>query len=216
MNKTSLLCAALAISACIGHAATITVALPNDNNYAGHSLSPRFGTYINFDNLTPFSQVATNAYASVGVQSISSTSAGNPLFAYPYSSQTAPNYISTASSVTGGITITLNNLVNIIGIGVLESDGLPDTLQVLGASGNVLGSFTETVPMNGNTPFNAYYVLQDTNQDIKSLVISSAAGNFGVDDLQFAPEPLNLTLIAGGLVFLGLAGMRKSKSNLQA
>ncbi len=209
MNKTLFLTTALAISACLCHATTLTVASPNDNNYAGDNLSPRFGTYINFDNLTPFSQVATDTYAAQGVQSISSNTS-NPLFAYPYSSQSAPNYLSTALALTGGLTIALDRTVNIIGIGILESDGFSDTLKALGATGNVLGSYSVTVPGTGNTPFNAYYVISDTTEDIKSLVISSANGSFGVDDLQFAPEPLNVALVAvGGLLLLGLARIRK-------
>jgi hypothetical protein len=123
-----------------------------------------------------------------------------------------------AGGITGGITITFSNSVNIVGIGVQESDGLPDTLTALGTGGNVLASFTETIPGAGQspTPFVAYYVINDTTADIRSLVISSAAGNFGVDDLQFAPEPLNLTLVAGGLLFLGLVGARKMKASNQA
>ncbi len=212
MKKMFFLSGALAISACICQATTITVASANDNNYAGDKLSPRFGVYVNFDSLTPFTQVAPNAYASVGVQSISSNTANNPLFAYPYSSQSAPNYLSTASAVTGGITITLTNLVDIIGIGVSESDGAADTITAEGAAGNVLGTYTETVPIDGRTPFNAYYVIRDTGVDIKSLVISSGSGNFGVDDLQFAPEPLSLALAGGGLLLVVLARMRKKAS----
>jgi hypothetical protein len=42
-------------------------------------------------------------------------------------------------------------------------------------------------------------------------LISSANGSFGVDDLQFAPEPLNLALLGlGGLLLLGLARIRKA------
>lgn len=214
MKKTLLLCSALAVSASLSYATTLTVGSPNDNNYAGDALSPRFGVYINFDNLTPYSQVAPGAYASTGVQSIASNNASDPLVAYPYSSQSAPNFISTQDGY-GGITITLDNLVNIIGIGILESDGASDTLEALGATGNVLGSFSVTVPTSGSTPFNAYYVLEDTSQDIKSLVISSSAGNFGVDDLQFAPEPFDLSLVGGGLLLLGLLRARKTKKSAQ-
>lgn len=211
MKKSLLLSTALAISACVSQATTLTVASPNDNNYAGKVLSPRFGTYINFDTLTPNGQVAANAYASLGVQSISSNTSANPLFAYPYSSQSAPNYLSTASAVTGGITITLANLVNSIGIGILAGDGATETLQALGANGNVLGSFAVVVPSTGGTPFNGYYLLQDPSEDIKSLVISSTTGAFGIDDLQFAPEPLNLTLVGGGLLLFGMVRSRRKK-----
>ena len=210
MKNLFFLSTALALSACFCQATTITVASPNDNNYAGDTLSPRFGTYINFDSLTPNTALSATAYAVMGVQSITSNSASNPLMVYPYSSQSAPNYIATASN-SGGLTITLNNLVNIIGIGVLAGDGNPETLTALGATGNVLGTYSETVPSTGNTAFNAYYVITDTTMDIKSLVVSSAAGQFGVDDLQFAPEPLNITLVGGGLLLLALGRLRRNK-----
>ncbi len=222
MKKTLLLNAALMVSACFCQGATLTVGSPSFNPLNDVNLSPTFGTYINFDNLAEFGTVAANAYAARGVQSITSNTANNPLVAYPFSFQSAPNELTTSSGVaggaTGGITITFSNLVNIVGIGVEESDGLPDTLTVLGASGNVLASFTETVALSSPTPFNAYYVISDTTNDIRSLVISSAAGNFGVDDLQFAsvPEPLNLTMVAGGLLLLGLVKARKMKASNQA
>ncbi len=227
MKKALLLNAALMVSACFCQGATITVGTPNYNPLVGVTLAPRFGTYINFDNLPGFSTVAPNAYAALGVQSITSNTAGNALIADPFSLQSAPNSLTTASAVagraTGGITITFSNPVNTVGIGLLESDGLPDTLTVLGASGNVLGAFTVTVPLSSPTPFAAYYVISETTADIRSLVISSAAGNFGIDDLQFAsgpsnpiPEPANLTLLAGGLLFLSLLRARKMKAVNQA
>ncbi len=219
MKKTFLLNAALMASACFCSGATLTVGSPNFNALTGVTLSPTFGTYINFDNLPAFGMVAADAYARQGVQSITSNTVNDPLTAYPFSLQSAPNELTTLSGqsggITGGITITFSNLVNIVGIGVFESDGLPDTLTVSGPSGNMLASFTETVPSSSPTPFNAYYVISDTTNDIRSLTISSAAGNFGVDDLQFAPEPLNLTLVGGGLLFLGLLRARQMKRRKQ-
>ena len=216
MKKKFFLTTALAFSACLCQATTLTVGSPNDNNYAGDTLSPRFGTLINFDNLTPYTTVASNAYASLGVSSLTSNSASDPLYVYPYSSQSAPNFLSTEDG-SGGLTITFANSVNVVGIGILAGDGNPEVLEALGATGNILGSYTETVSVSGKTPANAYYVISDTTSDIKSLMITSAAGTFGVDDLQFAPEPLNLALVGvGGLLLLGLARVRKSKASSQA
>lgn len=209
MKKSLLLCTGLAFVACISHAATLTTGSPNDNNYAGAKLTPAFGTYINFDNLNPFSQVASDAYSPLGVQSMSSNDATDPLVVIPYSAQSSPNYLSTTSG-TGGLTITLSKMVNIIGIGLLQSDGVSDTLQALDGMGNILGSYTVTVPLDGNTPFNNYYVINDSSEDIKSLIISSS-GSFAVDDLQFAPEPLNVILVPVGLILFGLAS-RKLRS----
>ena len=220
LKQTLFINVALIVSACFCQGATLTFGSPNFNPLTGVTLSPRFGTYINFDKLTPFSTVAANAFAGQGVQSITSNTANDALIAYPVSSESAPNLLETATAVaggiTGGITITFSNPVNIVGIGVQESDGLPDTLAVQGASGNVLASFSETVPLSSASPYVAYYVISDTTADIKSLVISSAAGNFGIDDLQFAPEPLNVTLVAGGLLLLGLFRARKMKATNQA
>lgn len=228
MKKTLLLNAAVLISAWLCQGATITDGTPNYNPLVGVALAPLFGTYINFDNLAAFGTVAPNAYAAQGVQSIASNTAGNPLVAEPFSLQSAPNSLTTDSALAGGatgrITITFSSLVNMIGIGLLGSDGLPATLTVLGASGNSLGSFTVTVPLSSATPFAAYYVISETSASIRSLVIGSAAGNFGIDDLQFTsgpsseiPEPSNLTMAAGGLLLLGLLTMRSaSRSRAQA
>jgi hypothetical protein len=208
MKNTLLLTAGLAISACLCQATTLTIGSPNDNNYAGDTLSSAFGMLINFDNLTPFSTVASNAYAAQGIASLTSSSTADPLTVYPYSSQSAPNYLSTQDGY-GAITITFTNPVSIVGIGVLESDGDSDVLTATNASGTVLATYGETVPLIGATAFNAYYVIRDTTSDIKSLTISSAAGNFGVDDLQFAPEPLNFALVGGGLGLLALLRSHK-------
>jgi hypothetical protein len=195
--------------ASVCHATTLTVATPNDADN-GTTLSPKFGILINFDNQTPFSTLASNAYASAGVQSIASTQSSNPLTVYPFSSQSAPNYVSTAN-FGGGMTVTLTNLTNIIGIGVSESDGSPLSLSALGATGNTLGTFNVTVPSGGNTPFNAYYILQDPTNDIKSLQLI-AGGQFAVDDIQFAPEPVSFLLGGAGLLLLGLVNLRRRRA----
>ena len=209
MIKKLLLGSALLGIASLCNATTITVGTPNDADN-GTKLSPQFGISINFDNLTPFSAVSSNAYASMGVQSLVSNSSSDPLYVYPYSSQSAPNYLSTQDGL-GGLTITFTNLTNIVGIGVLESDGGTVTLEALGASGNMLGSFNEVVSSTGNTPYNAYYILQDPTNDIKSFEITST-GAFAVDDLQFAPEPTSFLLGGAGLGLLGLLRLRRRRA----
>ena len=185
----------------LAQATTLVTGSPNDNNVAGATLTVHTGTtLVNFDNLTPLSTVASNALASFGVQSITSTSTSNPLEAFPFSSQSAPNYISTQSG-TGGILISFTHPTNNVGIGILESDGVSDTIEALDASNNILGSFTVTVPTTGKTPYNGYWALVDPTQDIKSFEILST-GKFGIDDLQFAPEPANLFLAGAGVLFL--------------
>lgn len=193
----------------LSHATTLVVGTPNDADN-GTALSPRFGILINFDDQTPFTALAANAYASSGVQSITSTQSVNPLAVYPFSSQSAPNDVSTTNQF-GGLTVTLNSVTNIIGIGVLESDGSPLTIAALGATGNTLGLFSVTVPSTGNTPDNAYYILEDPTNDIKSLQLISG-GQFAVDDIQFAPEPVSFALAGAGLVLLGLVRARRNKA----
>ena len=208
MKRIFLIGTALFALVSLSQATTLVVGTPNDADN-GTVLAPRFGVLINFDDLTPFTSVASNAYASSGVQSITSTQATNPLLVYPFSSQSAPNYVSTTNQF-GGLTVTLNSLTNILGIGVLESDGSPLSIAALGATGNTLGIFSVTVPTTGNTPYNAYYILEDATNDIKSLQLISG-GQFGVDDLQFAPEPISFALAGAGLALLGLARARRKR-----
>jgi hypothetical protein len=212
MKKIILIASALVALATFCPATTLTVGTPNDADN-GTALSPKFGIDINFDNLTPFTNLSSNAYATSGVQSIVSTQAANPLVVYPFSSQSAPNFVSTTNEF-GGLTVTLANLTNIIGIGVLESDGSPLSIAALGATGNTLGIFSVTVPTTGNTPFNAYYILQDPTNDIKALQVISG-GQFGVDDLQFAPEPITFLLAGAGLVLFGFLRVRRGKGATQ-
>lgn len=209
MTKKLLVGSALFAIASFCNATTVTVGTPNDADN-GTVLSPKFGILINFDNLTPFTTVASNAYASQGVSSIASNNSANPLTAFPFSSQSAPNYVSTASG-TGGLTITFTNPTNVAGIGVLESDGGTVTLEALGASNNLLGSFNEVVPTTGNTAYNAYYILQDPTNDIKSFEVIST-GTFAVDDLQFAPEPVTFVLGGSGLGLLALLRLRRRRA----
>ena len=210
MKKISLLSIVFIASVSLSQATTLITGSPNDNNVAGATLNVHTGSIlVNFDNLTPFSTLASNALTSSGIQSIASTSSSNPLEVFPYSSQSAPNYVSTQSG-TGGILITLASLTNNVGIGILESDGLSDTIEALGASNNVLASYTVTVPLSGKTPYNGYWALVDPTQDIKAFEIISS-GQFGIDDLQFAPEPGNLLLIATGAIFLAVVCLRRKR-----
>lgn len=83
MIKQALLTGAMLTPATLCHAITLTVGTPNytDN---GTTLSPQFGILINFDDQTPFSTLASTAYAAKGVQSIASNNSSDPLTVYPY------------------------------------------------------------------------------------------------------------------------------------
>jgi hypothetical protein len=198
---TSALMLALAIP---GFATTLAVGTPNT---FGGGLTPTFGTLVNFDALTPLSTFVSSTYSSVGLASISNS--GSPLLVLPFSSQTPPNYLSTGSSdnYAGNITFTFTNPTSRAGFGISEDGTTPVTLTAFGASGNVLGTFTETVP---STTFNAYYVLSDPSFDIKSISVS-APQNLAIDDVQFStvPEPSTMALLAGGMAFLVVSVRRR-------
>lgn len=214
MKKTLILGSALIALASLSNAApTISMGTPNEADYSpSNTLSPQFGTLINFDSLTPYTTLASNQFASVGVTSIASTNASDPLMVYPYSSQSAPFFVST-SDYMGGLTVTLAKATNIMGIGVEESDGNPVTIEALGATGNVLATFSETIGQTGNTADNAYFVVRDTTNDIQGLeVVATTGSTFGVDDVQFAPEPVSFVLAGSGLGLFGLLRLRRRKA----
>jgi hypothetical protein len=194
----------------IARASTITIGTPN---FYGAGLSPTFGTLINFDSLTPLSTVSPTVFSAEGVQSIDNSPSAFPLLVLPYSQQSPPNELSTgaADSYAGDITITFSSPTDEVGIGIAEDGTTPATLTVYGVSGNVLGSFIETVP---STTYNAYYVISDPTDDIKSFAIS-AAQNLAIDDLQFVPtvipEPADVTFAAVGLALLAGIWRRKAR-----
>jgi hypothetical protein len=157
------------------------------------------------------STVSSGAFTSAGIQSIVNNPGTVPLIALPLSQQSPPNELSTgaADNYAGDITITFGGLSNEVGVGIAEDGSTPTTLTVFGISGNVLGSFVETVP---STTFNAYYVISDPTFDINALEIN-ASQNLAIDDVQFTlvPEPASLLLAAVGLTLL--AGFRRRKAH---
>ena len=192
-----------------GFAVTISVGTPNT---FGTGLTPSFGTLVNFDNLAPLSAVSPTAYSSAGIASLVNGPASEPLLALPNSTQSPPNYITTGASdsYAGNITLTFTNLTSQAGFGISGDGMTPVTLTAYGASGNVLGSFTEIVP---STTYNAYYVLADTAFDIKSVSLT-AAQNLAIDDVQFSvvPEPTTFALAAVSIAALSLRRMRNRRA----
>jgi hypothetical protein len=199
-------CGAVFLLSPLAMADTITVGTPNSY---GSGLSPTFGTLVNFDSLTPLSTVSSTAFLAEGVLSITNNPGSNPLIALPYSQQSPPIEIGTDGSdnYAGDITITFVNTQSEVGIGIGEDGSTQTTLTAYGATGNVLGNFIETVP---SSTFNAYYVISDPSNAIKSLEIN-ASQNLGIDDLQFTsvPEPSSIALAAFGLIFVAASRRRK-------
>jgi hypothetical protein len=196
-----------------------TVLIPGTPNSSDNStgtptgLSPKFGTLINFDNLTPNSVLSPTAYTALGVNSIAAINSTVALSAVPYSGQSQPNYIGPADFSNIDILISLGQTTSEIGIGLLAGSSNSFTLIALGTTNNVLGNYTVTVPSTGVTAFNGYYAIQDSNSGIKSLEV---IGNGGIDDLQFnaaaVPEPASYAFASLGLALVSGAAFLRRKN----
>jgi hypothetical protein len=197
---------------------------PNFSN--NNALSPVFGHVTNFDDAATVTNVINsganfalpaNYYASAGVASISDPSG---LFVQPFSTQSGPNFLTNGNASINGeanITIRLANPVNAIGIGLADADGVPITLNLLGASG-ILATQTVMLPANTQNPFNAYYAFFDSSNDIFGLSIiqsTDLSGKFpsglAIDDLQEGPEPASIALLTSGGLLLGFSLLRKRR-----
>jgi hypothetical protein len=207
-------------------ATTIAIGTPADAYLATPStVSPRFGSLINFDSLTPLSTLAPGQFSAQGVTSIASP---DGLVVYPYSSQSAPNEVFDSSADgSANISIKLAAGANQVGIGIADSDitagGSPVTiiLQALSSTGVGFGAvFDETITEVGPNPGNGYFVISDTSNDIYGLSILQPIGDaalfsgLAIDDLQFAagtpvPEPATVALFGTGLALVGFIRSRK-------
>lgn len=165
--------------------------------------SPSLAFLFNFDALTPFSTFSPTTFASQGVTSISSA---DGLIVEPYSTQSFPNELyDNSSNGTASITVTLAHPTDAIGIGIADSDPVSVTFQALGAGGTPLGSpFVENLATTESTinTGNGYYLIEDTSYDLYGMTIVQNTGNanysgLAIDDLQMAPEPSSLMLMAG-------------------
>ena len=225
MKKSFALSSALFVCALSAAAApTLYTGTPNLGSMTAasgtQSLSPRFGTLINFDDLetqvlssstkSPFGApqllLPAAQYASKGVSSIADPSGVYATFG---SQQSYPIWLTTDSRITD-TTIALTKPAGIIGIGLGGDGSTPVTLEALSASGSILRNFSGLVPNTATNPHNAYYVNTDTTNDIQSLGIISNQ-TLGIHDLQFAPEPGTFVLMGAGALLV-FSRLRKRAS----
>ncbi len=186
------------------------------------SLSPTFAKLVNFDDQPTGTLVGATDYLADGIASITELE-GLGTFARYSGSQSFPNYVGTGSfgergtdsnlGWDGTILIKFTNYVSSGGIGIADSAGGPEIIELLGVSGNVLGSYT--VP----TGSNVYVTFFDTLTQIAALKITGDF--FAIDDLQWTPcreivVPLPSTLLLLASAMVGLARFRKSRSTSQA
>ncbi len=177
------------------------------------SLSPTFGTLVDFDDKATGTQVLWNDYVSVGVASITETTGAGQLFKRYSGSQSPPNYIGTGATyeiggASGGwdgtIQIDLALPASMVGIGIANNSGGIETFSVYDSVGSLLESYTVTT---GN---NVYAVITRGSYDISRLVITG--DYFAIDDLQFnavpAPGAILLSSIGVGIV----GWLRKSRT----
>ncbi|BBD64389.1 hypothetical protein NIES4072_19480 [Nostoc commune NIES-4072] len=156
------------------------------------SLSPIFGTLINFDDQPSGTLIGVGDYVAQGVTSVTELE-GLGTFARYQGSQSQPNYITTGASGERGtdansgydgiIKFQFTNLANQVGIGIADSVGGPEILSIYDSNDNLLESFT--APQGANT----YAGFSRASNDIKYFEIKG--DYFAIDDLQFqsVPEP---------------------------
>ena len=177
------------------------------------SLSPVFGTLVDFDDQASGTAIGAADYASVGVASITETE-GLGTFARYSGSQSAPNYIGTGAGGERGTDANLGwdgtilfefaSLASKVGLGVADSQGGRETMTIFDINMAVIASEVLGVATN------AYYWFDTGAFNVKYLQITGDF--FAVDDLQFdggsqVPLPAAIWFLGSGLI--GLLGLRR-------
>jgi hypothetical protein len=141
--KVFLLGSALSAFASVLGATVLVTGTPNlsgGSNGVATGLSPKFGTLISFDDLTPNSLLGTGAYLSFGVSSISAINSTAALSAVPFSGQTQPNYVGPADFSNIDNLISLTQSTDEMGIGLLAGSSNSFTLTARNAADAILNS----------------------------------------------------------------------------
>jgi hypothetical protein len=180
------------------------------------SLSPTFGTLVNFDDKASGTQVLWNDYVSVGVASITELTNAGTLFArYASINQSPPNYVGTGSHDLGGssfgwdgtIQIDLTLPASMVGIGVSNGLGGNETLSVYDSTGSLL----ESHPVVSGVLTSVYPVITTGAYNISRLVITGDF--FAIDDLQFNAIPAPGAILLGS-IGVGLVGWLRRRRTI--
>lgn len=181
------------------------------------SLSPVFGTLVDFDDQATGTLVGEFDYVGVGVSSVKELE-GLGTFARYSGTQSFPNYIGTGfggergtdanMGWDGTIRFKFTNAADAVGIGIADSQGGPEILTVYDASMNVLESVIAP------TGLNTYAGFTRSSFDIAYFDIKGDF--FAIDDLQFnstkaVPEPSTLLLLSSGLLGIGFFARKRMK-----
>ena len=178
------------------------------------SLSPTFGTLVNFDDKAVGTLVLANDYVSFGVTSIVELE-GLGFFGRYQSTQSAPCFVATGTGGERGDTVNLgwDGTIQIdlalpasmVGIGISNGRAGLETLSVYDSTGSLLESHQVAIGSN------VYPVITRGTYDISRLVIMGDF--FAIDDLQFNAIPAPGALLLGG-IGVGLVGWLRKRRTL--
>jgi len=210
----------ITICVCVAAGLMFAVGTPVANGSISYgtpspSLSPTFGTLVNFDDKAPGTQVLWNDYVSVGVASITEITGAGILFARYPSSQSQPSFVGTGQTHEvggpaplgwdGTIRIDLALPTSMVGIGVANGSGGPEFLSVYDSTGSLLESHQVAPGLN------VYAVIARGASDISRLEITG--DYFAIDDLQFKTTPAPGTILLGS-IGVGLVGWLRRRCTI--
>ncbi|HUU17745.1 MAG TPA: hypothetical protein VMW72_11390 [Sedimentisphaerales bacterium] len=209
------------ITICVAAGLMFAVSTPVANGSISYgtpspSLSPTFGTLVNFDDKATGTQVLWNDYVSVGVASITELTSAGTLFArYASTAQSPPNFVGTGSHDIGGssfgwdgtIQIDLTLPASMVGIGVSNGLGGSETLSVYDSTGSLL----ESHQVVSGVKTSVYAVITRGAYDISRLEISGDF--FAIDDLQFNAIPAPGAILLGS-IGVGLVGWLRRRRTI--